>query len=466
MARRGPSAPTALRAGTSVSCASVGPPAVPPVPGRLREQWPAALVAVLLLGAGLAVGTRFPPREIVGDEPFYVQAAHRHPTLAGRLVELVPGAMPFYWWPPFAPAVYALFADPELDAAFATGAPPVQLRPVAPALRRFLASVARLNAVLLAVSGVLLYALATRIGAGRAVAATAALSFGLSPRMLYYVIALWPELLHIAVVAGALLCLTPGARSRAPVWHLVGGVALGVASLIKPAAELFALLLAGLAVAEISLRREARQRAFLSLLLFVIGFCAVNLPQRTANALRHERFAVSANQWVNLEAGLLPDFTYRQYLGAESPRSYEGTAYLRLEEASRRRVLDFLEHAGLAEVLRRSIQRLFEVQLSQSFLARDVSMGRRWSVPPPAAAVRLGVALSWLAFLLGLPGALVLGVTDARARPLALYAGFQVLLLLLGGFNPRFFVQAYPVLCVAGAAGIAGAARRLRSARR
>jgi hypothetical protein len=443
----------------------VGLPAIPAALGHLRAHWPAALVALLLLGAGHGVGTRFPPREIVGDEPFYAQAAHRHAALGERLVELVPGAMPFYWWPPFAPAVYALLADPELTAAFATGAPAVRLRPVAPALRRFLSSIARLNAVLLAVSGVLLYALTLRIGAGRAAAAAAALGFGLSPRILYYVIALWPELLQIAVVAGALLCLTPGSRSNAPVWHLVGGAALGVASLIKPAAELFALLLAALAVAQLSLRREARRRAALSFLGLVIGFCAVNLPQRAANALRHERFAVSANQWVNLEAGLLPEFTYRRYLGTESPRSYWGTAYVERERASRARVLDYLDRAELDPVLRHALQRVFEVQLSQSFLARDVELGRRWSDPPPAAAVRFGAALSWLAFLLGVPGALVLGITDGRTRPLALYAGFQLLLLLLGGFNPRFFVQAYPFLCVAGAGGIARALHRLRSAR-
>jgi 4-amino-4-deoxy-L-arabinose transferase-like glycosyltransferase len=423
-------------------------------------------VALLLLAAGLAVGTRFPPQEIVGDEPFYVQAAHRHPTLAERLLELVPGAMPFYWWPPFAPAVYALCADPEVTAGFAAGtpaSPSIQLRPLSPALRRFLASIARLNAVLLAVSGVLLYALTLHLGAGRAAAAAAGLGLGLSPRILYYVIALWPELLHVTVVAGALLCLTAGARSNAPVWHLAGGAALGVASLIKPAAEVFALLLVSLGIVELSLRREARRRACFSILLFAIGFCAVNLPQRTANALRHERFAVSANHWVNLEAGLLPDFTYRQYFGPEAPRSYDGTAYLTLEQDSRRRVLDFLGRAALDEVLRRSTLRLFEVQLSQSFLARDLEIGRRWSEPPPATAVRIGAALSWLAFLLGLPGALVLGVLDRRARPLALYVGFQLPLLLLGGFNPRFFVQAYPALCVAGVNGIARAVRRLRS---
>jgi hypothetical protein len=92
-------------------------------------------------------------------------------------------------------------------------------------------------------------------------------------------------------------------------------------------------------------------------------------------------------------------------------------------------------------------------------------MGRRWSEPPPAAAVGLAVALSWLAFLLGLPAALVLGLTDRRARPLALYTGFQMLLLLLGGFNPRFFVQTYPLLCIAGACGVARALRRLHTAR-
>jgi hypothetical protein len=446
----------------------VGPPAAAAL-GRLRGHWPAALVAVLLLGAGFGVGARFPPQELMGDEPFYVQAAHRHATLGARLVELVPGAMPFYWWPPLSPSCYALFADRELAAAFATetgASPALQLRPPAPGVRRFLASIARLNAVLLASSGVLLYALATRLGAGRAAAATGALAFGLSPRALYYVIALWPELLHIAVMSAALLCLTPGRGSNAPVWHLVGGAALGVASLNKPAAELLVLGLVGLGLLELSLRREGCRRALLSLLLLAVGFSVVNLPQRTANALRHGRFAVSANQWVNLEAGLVPEFSFRRYFRTGAPRSFFGAGYLPLEEASRRRVLDFLAEADLGELLRGATRQLFEVQLSHSFLARDLSLGGRWSDPPPAAAVRLGAALSWLAFGLGLPGALVLGVVDRRARPLALYAVLQVLLLLLGGFNPRFFVQAYPVLCVAGASGVARAARGLRAARR
>jgi hypothetical protein len=240
-------------------------------------------------------------------------------------------------------------------------------------------------------------------------------------------------------------------------------VGLGVASLIKPAVELFVLGLVAVGLAELWLRREASRRALASLLLLGIGFCAVNLPQRAANALHHGRFAVSANQWVNLEAGLLPDFTYERYLGSELPPSPWGTAYLAAEEASRRRVLDFLARAELGEVLRRSLSNLFEVQLSQSFLARDLALGRRWEEPPPAAAVSLGVALSWLAFGLGLPGALVLGVSERRARPLALYVAFQLLVLGVGGFNPRFFVQAYPVLCVAGAAGLGSAARRLRA---
>ncbi|MDP6705602.1 MAG: hypothetical protein QF893_04580 [Alphaproteobacteria bacterium] len=430
---------------------------------------PAVLLALAVTLHGLLI-QEHPVRQAWGDEPTYFNAAAR---LQPRgAVNLVPGQMPFLWQPPFAAAVQSLLIG-EAGAAGGevrtTSARHFVAWPDDPAIAEFLKRVSVLNLVLLALAGGFVYAICHLGGIGTLGASVAMAALVFHPRVAFYVQALWPEILHLALYLAGIAALMLARRllaerfRAAAVLVLAGGIGFGYASLTKGVVGSFvwiaAVLLAYLAWTALAERPAHRQRTAVVVALFLLGFAAVVGPQKLANHRAHGSAAIASNFWINVELGLnfgreAPDDTYSRYFGAAA----DATAR---ETRSRQRVVDRLAEVPAKERAAGILVKEY-ARITNPFLERGFERGR-WAGAEAAPAALIVAASHWLdavLLLLAAVGLFTAPRRDAGLLLVAVFALFYVAGLAAVAHNPRLFVQLIPALAILAGAAVDGIGRR------
>jgi hypothetical protein len=79
------------------------------------------LIAFFLLLSAVFCSV-FKSQKLWGDEETYLVESHTQPLSNGYFAPLVPGAMQYRWWPPFAFSFYALFSTDSLGNHYAGAA--------------------------------------------------------------------------------------------------------------------------------------------------------------------------------------------------------------------------------------------------------------------------------------------------------------------------------------------------------
>ncbi len=175
-----------------------------------------ASTAALAAAVHLFVIFQTPIVRTLGDEASYTREAHRH--IDDGPAQLLPGRMLFHHRPPFAFHFFALFAERDLithpeEELWIIDTPHESW---SPAMARFVRSVSLAHLLLLLGTGVALYAIAARLGAGPVGANVAAALVLLNPRVGFYVQSLWTEILHMALLAGGMLLVLSAIDRRRP----------------------------------------------------------------------------------------------------------------------------------------------------------------------------------------------------------------------------------------------------------
>lgn len=443
------------------------PPTRPAVPGlclpallrKAASHGALLLVLVLCLGVDLACVRAHPVTLAWGDERAYVEHSHAHLDARREPWRLLPGFMPLEWQPPLVDVVYSFLSYGPLRERYAAG------DEVEPTLRWdddlavFFQRAERLNFVLLVVASVLLYALGLAAGLARWSSALATACFALNPRVLFYVQGLWPEMLHFVLLFAHLLAFLAFLRRGSAAALLCASTLLAYCALTKGlAGPWFAIAFLFLAV-RLRGERAGWRRTLLCLALFALPYLGLTGAQKARNLAVEGTFGIATNTWVNVEAGLRGrNATFADYWRASRDP-------VERERASRERVRAYLEATPLATVATRQLRSYRQLLLEQSFLQLGLEYGR-WRGDPDRAQplLDLSVALSWCLFVLGAAGALVLGATSAARAALACFLAWYLASLALVCSNPRFFVQAIPLLALFAALLVESAVRGRRRA--
>ncbi len=404
-------------------------------------------ILVLLTVAALAAGWLFQAHQnlrIWGDERSYILISNEHAANRELADRLVPGRMPRLWWPPLPYGVYSLFATGQ----HVEPAPHDDLY-ADPAVSAFARSLFRFNVGLFLGVGLLSYVLALQLGLGRPAATLAAGLVLANPRIWFFIQSFWPELLHLNLLLGALVAINAG-LTGGRAWLLpIASVLLAFAALTKGIVVFYLLCLAPMLL----LRGPGTPRARIgALLALVLPFMLLLELQKQHNLGIHGDRAIANNTWVNIEAGMRPDFDYPEYFAAsESPPQRESL--------SRQRTLEYLATAPLAVVLQRGLDHYRHQLLGSSFFARGLDR-ERWAN---------GAALEWLRphvirasqalFCIGgITALLQLLFGGSRQLVAAVFVLYYAAALLVVGFNARFLVQLLPLLTIFSLLGVTSAA--------
>jgi hypothetical protein len=355
--------------------------------------------------------------------------------------------MPLYWWPPLTFAVYGMMVTPgDLDPT-APQLPHDRFGSERPTPASFVRRISVLQAAGMLGSGFLIYVIALQLGLSRPAATLALAATVLNPRLVFYVQALWPEWLHAIVFLAATALLVKFTRTGGLIPLAFASGLLGIAALIKGIAPTFLILLIpGLLWMH---RGNSRSRLLAVVTSTVIPFALVTGPQSIRNHQEYGVFALSTNTWINIEAGLLPP-TAASGGGDESVFDlYRESAPdpVTREKLSRMRVVDHLARTSPLEILER-MARNYYFSVRHSFFRGGVHSGRWENAEGLSPLVPLVTMLSVLVFVAGTVGVVLAWRRDRANLVVALFLTYYLLALGIVGFNPRFFVQAMPLLGV------------------
>ncbi len=185
-------------------------------------------------------------------------------------------------------------------------------------------------------------------------------------------------------------------------------------------------------------------------------FGVLLLPQLAVNANAGHGWRLAANDWWNLELGLVAQHP-RDY-GTINQR-YWGAApgFVGREELARQRTLAHLDEVGLPSVVGAQLRKLSDLAFEQpSSLETSLNLQRRWGEEPPKwlDAFRLPGRFSW--YLLLALGGVGWGLTlrrDAAWTFLGLFTALFAVALFAVPVKVRFALPLLPVLALyAGAA--------------
>lgn len=417
-----------------------------------------ALAALVLIAVAvhMLVISRAPIVRTLGDEARYTREAHRH--IDEGVAQLLPGRMLFHHVPPFTFHFFSQFAVRELithpESEFWIIDSPHETW--SPAMARFVRSVSLAHLTLLVWSGVAVYALCARLGAGGLGANVAASLVLLNPRIGFYVQSLWSEILHIALLSSGLLVAVlalqcrrvfPDARKIALL--ALCGVVLAYALLTRSVVGGFSWVIA--LVVAVEAFRDARRSGgsparglgqgvvYAAVLLGALH--GTLLPQRLANQEQHGTLKIAHNSWRNIEGGLPQRAGYlkRYEAAANDPDGREAH--------SRERVLAYLWRAPKLSLASHQLGQ-FLGRVRESYIDRGLRE-KRWGegVAAPSLA-RATILMSWLVLDLGLLGLLWRGTSSAGATLVAAFCLYYMAGLLLVIPNVRLFVQLIPPLAV------------------
>ncbi len=329
------------------------------------------LLAVALCGALLWIDHCPEPRPLLGDEGIYWDLAAR--MRAGEEV-----SVPLLW-----PPLYPRFLAAVLSA---TGGSRLGFQLVQLALLAGVALVVR--------------DLGRRLVPGTAVGDTAAWMLLLYPPLVATALAPRPEVLHLALFAGALWILA-ARRERLP-WVALFGALLGLSLLAK------SLLLPFLPVLFLPLAREGAPRArALRVATAAAALLVCVAPTLAANHRRTGSLALEGSAWFNLWVGLEDTSrrNLRQPFVARAYRLFEasGDTHAERNAAVRRAIGERVGERGLPRVawdqLSRQYFRLFD---KDSYLTDQLPGGivaaRGGGYRGPPAVLAAGLRLGSFAF--------------------------------------------------------------------
>jgi len=374
------------------------------------------IAAALLLYA--AIPRLVPVHRTWGDEPYYVAAAHR-----GVAVD-------------------------ELRERYESDPKPDPDRAWSDELTRFFRRLATLNSILLAIAGLALYRLALGLGASTGTANLAVALTLFNPRVLFFLEAAWPEILHLALLSSGMAVLVAAFTSGSRTHAFGAGLCFGLAALTKGIVGPFLVCAVPVLVAEALLRRRPWRAPLGVVLSCLLGVTLCLLPQALANHAREGMFAIATNKWINLEVGLIPverndpDPFERYMASSTDPRQRERLA--------RERVVRHLQATPPSVIVTRQLTRLIGRQLNASSLRKGLRR-HRWAGKPGvtgsllASLVRI---LSWAVLLLGLVQIARSFRSSVASVLISTYIVYYLASLLVVGFNSRFFIQVYPFLAL------------------
>jgi hypothetical protein len=335
--------------------------------------WRRYATAGTLLATAFAIGVhallfwieQWPePRQLLGDELTYLQAAMR--VRAGEPAGLEP------LWPPLYPYFLALFLGPGGDRR---GVEVVQV-------------------LLLTGAACLVGDLWRRLVPAPALAPVLAAAVLGVPALAAFAHYLWPEVLHLFFVVAALWILA--ARRRSSLWAAAYGVLLGLATLTK-------LLVAPLLPALLLPLALPPGRRVLRPVVAAAGILLVLAPVASRNRRSYGVAVVADSSRFNLWVGL--NDRARTSFG-DSVIEREFPVYLQSaptfrerQEVLDRKIRDFVRSAGWTRILRQQVGRqYFRLLDKDNFLIEQLPGGRLarrgagYRRPPPAAASALRIA--------------------------------------------------------------------------
>lgn len=395
--------------------------------------------AVLLLSLGVAtvhLGLLWiywnpEPKLLFGDEAIYLSAAR-------SLLEARSGELDLLW-PPLYPKFLAgiLWASGERLVA-------VQL----------------VQTLLLGLSALLFRDVARRwIGDGVAPSVVGWILIGYPP-LVAFAHYLWPEILHLALVAIALWIVT--FRRRSTPWMVIAGSALGLAMLSK--SLLHGLLLLGIVLASMTLGR-GRRRLEWRVALAVVAAGAVLLPTARANWQRHGIPAPAEPVIFNLWVGL-NDQGRKSFVEGIVGREFQEYRATGPDARARRSILlrkigRLIADEGVASILWQRLRvQYFRLLDRDSYLTDqlpggDTLRGYRDTPPAVAAVVRSASYLSYgLLLTLGV-GSMVLFHRPAAPwqRAALVFLAYNLVLFVALHVKSRYRIQCVPVLALFVALG-------------
>ncbi|GEM_PF-5785630 len=430
--------------------------------------------------------TVLPFQKLSGDELDYIASAHQNLSFSQKALQLIPGNMPYSWWPPFPSSLYALFAsDPDLIRAYhrdeSTPDHPARListkvmlvqaeqnniivpHPAQnPAIGRFVMKIAVMNLIMYVVVGVNIFWIGLLLKCGKPASLTAAGIVWLNPNLVYYINALWPETLHLLLLSTAVLCLLLFDARAKMTCLAVSGFIFGFCALTKGVVGFFLICLIPLWIIRMQgspmerFRRNHILRLFKLLAVFYGSSLLIVLPQMITNRVRYDSFSLASNTWINIECGIIPSEEangnfYERYFQASTDST-------RRESLAKERVKEYLRRQSVDTIVVRQFNQFFSQQLNDSFLDRSVEAGR-WGDHLSGDSwvkwlTRFTTFSSWAVFFLGLSGLAVSGFRSFGRAVVSIYLLYYLGSLLVVGFNPRFFIQAIPFLSLYSAAAL------------
>lgn len=276
------------------------------------------------------------------------------------------------------------------------------------------------------------------------------------PQLAAFAHYLWPEVVHLALFAGALWILA--ARADRPLWLAALGALLGAALLAKSLlAPFLPVLLLPLVTSGSAVRRLARVALVAGTLGLVVA------PTLADNWRRDGVLGIANSGWFNVWVGLndVSRKDHRQEIVRDELAAFEASAQSLAERNRivREKSLALVRERGIAAVLQAQLGRqYFRLLDRDSFLTDQLPGGATWPEgrgyrSPPAPLVALLRALSYALHALVLAGAaagiVLLAPRAPRALQLALvFLAYNAALFLLLHVKTRYRVQLLPFLYV------------------
>lgn len=415
----------------------------------MKQHWPIAVLALVTLAINTCVIFIHPIQEIQADEAKYTEIAHREISFPARLKRLIPGNMYFEQHSPLTYSFYGLFARDKLTRVNHLENPGTHADPGwNQDLRIFFKRVSFFNLVLFLVIGVNVYFLCFLLNPRRLCALVASCLVFFNPRLLFYIQAIGPELLYLALFTAAFLMLILFYRRDKLYFLIISGVLFGFCSLTYEFVGFFMIL--SILVFFHFLGRRPGSRVGASLKLVAILYCcyfAVVLPQKLANYINHRVFAISLDKWLNIERGVIPAHAaggnlYNRYLNA-SPDP------LTREKLSEKRVYDYLEQSNILEVSAKQLEQFVSRQLNDSSLSKGF-IEKRWTGTYSPAMNRIltniSIIFSWGILLFGVLGVILYRFGSVESAVMSVFIIYYVLNLFIIGVEPRLMVPVLPFL--------------------
>lgn len=425
----------------------------------MGSRWRGVALVLLSLGAVVSAHLAFlaftPTPKPFGDEEVYLRVARKKAQEGNT--SLLPGKQDLSRRPRLHTRVYAKLHE--------TGA----------GRDAWLKRIFRLNIGLLCVLLLSVYGQCRLLGLGRAGQLGTLLVLGFFPWFGFYVHTLWPEILHAAMLAVAMLLLLLYLRSRRWLWLVPAGIVYGYCLFIKgvvnaflPVLVLFLFFSSARADAADRARVKRWLHAALPVLAFLVPLALVLAPQLVVNHERGAGWRIAANRWQNIELGIrLPTAGDPREMRRRNKRHYireymnvpveKGELELvEREEMARKRTLDFIQEHSTLHLVNRQVRKYGRLWFTKPAFF-EFLLKRRWGKPPPdwLVSTRAPARTSWYVLLVVFAvGLWKRGREGPGLALLATFALYYLIALFVAPVKVRFAMQLVPVMCLFGGAAL------------